>query len=185
MPLFKSHPAPVEEPVHDPALERNPTQKHSLFSRRRSVSPVARTDASLDRADTTGTRRGFFGGRRNSVEADRQGNGTFGRAGSVTSSRRSNSFRSGTGFFGRNNNFKESLHKDPTIIAAREKVSIAEKAEEAADQALIQARTMVREAKDHVRFLEREAIEEAKRAKAKQAVANDISKSAGGLGRHG
>jgi len=86
-------------------------------------------------------------------------------------------------FFARNNNF--NVHKDPTIIAAREKVTFAEKAEAEADRALAAARNMVREARDHVRFLEKEAAEEQKRARAKQAVANDVSKSARGLGRHG
>jgi len=40
------------------------------------------------------------------------------------------------------------------------KTVTAEKAETEADRALLQARDMVREAKDHVRFLEREAAEE-------------------------
>jgi len=70
-------------------------------------------------------------------------------------------------------------------MAARAKVDNAERAEVTADKALLQARGMVREAKDHVRFLEKEAAEENKRAKAKQALANVVSKSARGLGRHG
>ncbi|KAJ7661694.1 hypothetical protein B0H17DRAFT_1094264 [Mycena rosella] len=45
-------------------------------------------------------------------------------------------------------------------MAAREKVTTAERAEADADKALLQARAMVREARDHVRFLEREAAEE-------------------------
>ncbi|KAJ7747319.1 hypothetical protein B0H16DRAFT_928828 [Mycena metata] len=112
------------------------------------------------------------------------------RKGSVFRGRRSSdeesSVRSGSttgSFFARNNNF--NVHKDPTIIAARQKVTFAEKAEAEADRALASARNMVREARDHVRFLEKEAAEEQKRARAKQSVANDVSKSARGLGRHG
>ncbi|KAF8199897.1 hypothetical protein K438DRAFT_1822750 [Mycena galopus ATCC 62051] len=127
---------------------------------------------------------------RNSVDSNRNnnnnnnnGNGNVGRSGSIMSG--NNSVRSGgSGFFGRApNNF--DVHKDPTVMAAREKLTHAENAEAEADRALFQARAMVREAKDHVRMLEREAAAEAKRAKAKQAVSNDVSKSASGLGRHG
>jgi len=76
-------------------------------------------------------------------------------------------------------------HQDSTILAARQKVTDAEDAEKDADRALIQARSMVREAREHVDILEREAREDAKRAKAKQAEAKVVSKSARGLGRHG
>lgn len=49
---------------------------------------------------------------------------------------------------------------DPTIVAARQKVSDAEEAERQADRALIDARTAVREAKQHVKNLEKEVEEE-------------------------
>ncbi|KAJ7071943.1 hypothetical protein C8F01DRAFT_1101928 [Mycena amicta] len=175
MPLFKSHPAPVDEPIANTNVD-TPTRKHTgLFGRRRSVSPVGRTTtsptrASVDHPAATTRRGGFFGGRRNSYDSDGGPNGTVGRANSVTS---------GT------TPLHESIHKDPSIIAAKEKVAIAERSESEADRALHQARAMVREARDHVRVLEREAAAEAKRAQAKQALSNDISKSAGGLGRHG
>ncbi|KAF7315849.1 PALP domain-containing protein [Mycena indigotica] len=190
MPLFKSQPTPAEERVVP--VDNTPTRKHTLFGRRRSVSPSRRTTTSPTRRDVdqpvdgTTRRGGFFGGRRRSVESN-EDRRSIGRASSMTSGRTNGSVRSGngSGFFGRNNILKESIHKDPSIIAAKEKVTFAEKAEVAADEALVQARAMVREAKDHVRLLEREAAEEAKRAKAKQAVSNDISRSAGGLGRHG
>ncbi|KAJ7497769.1 hypothetical protein FB451DRAFT_1121511 [Mycena latifolia] len=142
MPLFKSHPPPTNEP--DPVVD-SPTRKGSMFSRRRSLSPVDDPATNPNHPANANRRGGFFGNRAN--------------------------------------NF--NLHKDPTIIAAREKVTSAEQAEAEADRALLQARAMVREAKDHVRFLEREAAAEAKRAQAKQAVSNDVSKSASGLGRHG
>jgi len=77
------------------------------------------------------------------------------------------------------------LRNDPTITGARQKVSDAEAFEREADRALMQARGAVREAREHVRILEREALEEARRAKAKQAEAKNVSKSARGLGRHG
>jgi hypothetical protein len=55
------------------------------------------------------------------------------------------------------------LHRreeDPSIIAAHERVQSAEVAEQEADRALMQARVAVREAKEHVRRLEKEAAEE-------------------------
>jgi len=70
-------------------------------------------------------------------------------------------------------------------VGARQKVADAETAEREADRALNEARESVREAREHVRLLEREAIEDARRAKAKQAEAKIVSKSARGLGRHG
>ncbi|KAJ7217847.1 hypothetical protein GGX14DRAFT_598252, partial [Mycena pura] len=170
MPLFKSHPA---EP--DPVITAivPPARKGTIFSRHRSSSPPPGP------APAQQTHRGFFSRRRSSDDSSlgaSSGGDRLARGGSMRSG-------GGSGFFARARNF--DVHKDPTIIAAREKVIIAEKAEAEADRALSQARAMVREAKDHVRFLEREAAEEHKRAKAKQAVANDVSRSAAGLGRHG
>lgn len=52
------------------------------------------------------------------------------------------------------------IGRDPTILNAREKVTNAEAAEADADRALLQAREMVKEAREHVKILEREAIEE-------------------------
>ncbi|KAJ7497500.1 hypothetical protein FB451DRAFT_234817 [Mycena latifolia] len=169
MPLFKTH--PVNEP--EPVVE-TPARKGSIFARNRAASP--------EPIPATNHNRGFFSRRRSSDDS------SLGHHSSGSERvNRGNSVRSGTsstgGFFGGRSNF--NVHKDPTIIAAREKVTIAEKAETAADRALLQAREMVREAKEHVRVLEREAAEEHKRAKAKQAVANDVSRTARGLGRHG
>ena len=48
-------------------------------------------------------------------------------------------------------------NQDPAIRNARQKVFDAEHAERAADEALLQARAAVREARDHVKILEREA----------------------------
>lgn len=77
------------------------------------------------------------------------------------------------------------LQDDPSIRGAREKVTDAENAEKEADRALNEARQRVRLARQHVEGLEREAIEDAKRAKAKQAEAKIVKKSAKHLGRHG
>ncbi|KAJ7121288.1 hypothetical protein C8R43DRAFT_76514 [Mycena crocata] len=178
MPLFKSHPPPANEPVVE-----TPTHKGGMFSRRRSLSPAPAPATDPNHPANSPNRRGFFGrGGRGSLDgAERDDH--LARNGSVMSG--SNSVRSGgSSFFGgRTNNF--DVHKDPTILAAREKVTLAERAESEADRALVQARAMVKEARDHVRFLEKEAAEEHKRAKAKQAVSNDVSRSAAGLGRHG
>lgn len=75
-------------------------------------------------------------------------------------------------------------HKeDPSITGARQRVHQAEQAEKEADAALIQARAAVRDAREHVKALEREAEEEARLAKIKQAQAKDISKRGANLGR--
>jgi hypothetical protein len=86
-------------------------------------------------------------------------------------------------FFRRPSSTNQS--NDPSIMAAREKVAGAVALEKDADQALIQARSAVKEAREHVKILEREAATDAKRAKAKQLAAEDISKHALSLGRHG
>ncbi len=55
------------------------------------------------------------------------------------------------------------LHRseeDGSIVAARERVLAAEASERDADRALFQARAAVREAREHVKRLEREAAEE-------------------------
>lgn len=62
---------------------------------------------------------------------------------------------SGTGFFG-----VGGRGKDPSITAAREKLRVAEEREKAADQALLNARQAVAEAREHARRLELEAEEE-------------------------
>ncbi|KAJ5935043.1 hypothetical protein N7454_000933 [Penicillium verhagenii] len=79
------------------------------------------------------------------------------------------------------------LHRtpeDPSIQTAREQVLRAETAEQEADRALILSRRAVKEARDHVKRLEREASEEARLAKIKHDQAKSISKRAKPLGRH-
>ncbi|OBZ70747.1 hypothetical protein A0H81_09356 [Grifola frondosa] len=101
---------------------------------------------------------------------------------------RTNSTRPGSRFFNRHHSSSaDSLHlkKDPTIVAARQKVADAESAESGADRALDQARAAVRRAREHVKILEQEVLAEARHARAKEAEAKTVSKSARGLGRHG
>ena len=78
-----------------------------------------------------------------------------GRSGGFFSRRRS---CSSSDDYGRGNN--KNLKNEPTIRAARQKVTDAEAYEREADRALGAARAAVREAREHVRLLEREALEE-------------------------
>ncbi|KAJ5223957.1 hypothetical protein N7468_008499 [Penicillium chermesinum] len=73
--------------------------------------------------------------------------------------------------------------EDPSIKAAQERVFRAEAAEREADRALIASKRAVQEARDHVKYLEREAAEEARLAKIKQNQAKSISKRAKPLGQ--
>ncbi|KAJ3767849.1 hypothetical protein FB446DRAFT_775316 [Lentinula raphanica] len=139
-----------------PPAQEEPTRKGTLFGRRqRSTSPA--------RSNNTHHTR-------NSSDSD-----SLGRAGST---------RSG-GLFGGRIGGKGFPHNDPSIMAARQKVSEAEDSEKAADHALQQARASVKAARDHVKFLEKEAEDDAHRARLKQAEAKVVSRSARGLGRHG
>ncbi|EMD33703.1 hypothetical protein CERSUDRAFT_117778 [Gelatoporia subvermispora B] len=109
----------------------------------------------------------------------------------TTDSTRTASTRSSGGFFSRRRSMSPSparyddIKNEPSIVAARQKVNDAEAAESEADRALNMARASVREAQDHVRRLEQEALEEARRAKAKQAEAKNVSKRSRNLGRFG
>lgn len=79
--------------------------------------------------------------------------------------------------------FRRGRAEDPDIVDARQRVAAAEKAERDADAALMQARTAVKAAREHVRQLERDAAEEARLAKIKQGQAKDLSNRAKPLGR--
>ncbi|KAH8596092.1 hypothetical protein B0O99DRAFT_593931 [Bisporella sp. PMI_857] len=76
-------------------------------------------------------------------------------------------------------------HEDSSITRARNQVLTAEAAEKEADKALNNARIAVRNARDHVKLLEREAAEEARLAKIKQKQAGALGKRGNLLGRHG
>ncbi|KAF8813897.1 hypothetical protein BYT27DRAFT_7060738, partial [Phlegmacium glaucopus] len=137
----------------------SPTRKRSIFSSNSRDSTHDPTH------DNSSTRSGLFRRHRsNSSEYESTGEG---------SSR----------FFGLRRN--DNIENDPTIRRALKKVADAEKAEKQADIALIDARQRVRDAQEHVRILEQEALEGAKLAKAKQAQSKMVSRSAKALGRHG
>ena len=135
--------------------DQSPQRNRSLFSRNRSASPPADTRSTTTNGSNTRS-GGFFGSLR---------------------SRSSDSSLEQT--------TKRNISRDPSIAAARMKVADAESAERAADDALAQARSAVKAAREHVKILENEALEDARRAKAKQAEARNVSKSARSLGRHG
>jgi len=120
-------------------------------------------------------RRGFFSRRRSSSLSSSDLDNRNGHHGSNKLSH--GSTRSSGGMFHRN-------HEDPSIVSARERVLQAETAERDADRALMQAKASVKEARNHVKMLEKEAEEEARLAKIKQNQARDISKRAKPLGRH-
>ena len=81
-----------------------------------------------------------------------------GRSGGFFSRRRSTSSDTDTGT--NNGSGSLDLRNDRSIIAARNKVTDAEAAERAADEALMQARAAVRGAREHVKLLERDALEQ-------------------------
>ncbi|KAK3396655.1 hypothetical protein B0T20DRAFT_276454 [Sordaria brevicollis] len=158
MPLFSRHaePEPAPAPVHhEPA-----PKKHSLFggSHHRSPSPQSPTysSSSSDRHRSTSRDSGTGTQRKGSLLSRTFGNGP------------------GT-----------NRDVDPSIMQARERVMMAEAAERDADRALMAARESVRQAREHVRALELEAQEEARRAKIKQYHAKEVSKMGKKLGRHG
>lgn len=115
-----------------------------LFSRR-SEEDVAPAAPQNTVAEEPPHRRSTLFGRRRSVSPV-----------STTGTKRStNSLSSPSrrGFLHRNG-------ADPTIRAAHDRVMSAETAEREADKALLHARAMVKEAREHVARLEREAAEE-------------------------
>jgi len=182
--IFSSHrsevaPAPAVQPVHE-------ERKHGLFgSRRQEAAPVA---AAQPVHEERPKRHGLFGRSPSPSPSSSTRN--------TSSTRRTSPDRDG-GIFRRSTDASSNrgiLHRsfgngnadlDPSIVQARERVMLAEGAEREADRALIAARESVREARDHVRRLELEAEEEARRAKIKQHQARDISKRGKQLGRHG
>lgn len=132
MPLFhKSSPPPPPAPASPPNRSR------SLFSRNRDNHDQyqnANVNGQYDEVDHhngSGRSGGFFSRRRSSSSSS----SSEGRRGS-------------------------NLRSDPSILSARQKVNDAEAFEREADRALGQARAAVREARDHVKMLEREALDE-------------------------
>src|SRR4051812_41177288 len=121
---------------------------HGLFgsgSRRRSVSPSPSTNTNYT-TTTYNTTNGSSIFRRSSDVGNSPRRGVLSRT------------------FGHGND----ADLDPSIVAARERVMGAEAAEREADRALEASRAAIRAAREHVRQLELEAKEEARRAKIKQ-----------------
>ncbi|KAK4227362.1 hypothetical protein QBC38DRAFT_194271 [Podospora fimiseda] len=163
MPFFSRSSEPVHEPAPQP-IHEEPPKRHGLFGRYRSPSPT--TTTSSHSARNTSVERGQNGVYRSSTDASN----------STSTGRRGLLSRS----FGNGNN----VEMDPSIVAARERVMSAERAEREADRALMAARESVREAREHVRRLELEAQEEARRAMIKQQQAKEMSKRGKQLGRY-
>ncbi|KAK4117865.1 hypothetical protein N656DRAFT_794287 [Canariomyces notabilis] len=180
MPLFSrhAHEQPVQEPVHAPVYEERP-KKHGLFGSRHQSPPPSQTQAMPAHRQVSPDRDHHSGGGifRRSTNASNSTTTTTSTS-STTGGRRSSLLHRTFG----NGNIAEM---DPTIVAARERVMSAEAAEREADRALIAARESVREAREHVRRLELEAEEEARRAKIKQQQAKEVSKRGKQLGRYG
>lgn len=139
MPFFKPDPEP-DTWANRQAVASPQSRIGSMFSsNQRSLSP----DDAVTRS--TSNRQGFFG-RSHSPVSSSSDSSSIGRKDNT-------SWTTGGSFFGRGSG-------DSTISAARQKVADAEAAEKRADRALLQARAMVKEAREHVKILEREAAEE-------------------------
>jgi len=163
--------APVE-PVPTTTTHGRHSGHHGM---RRRSSSLSSSDLETNRKSSGGFFNRGSSRRSTSSERLRHHNTTSNRHSTGKLSRTSGS---GGGLFSR------STPEDPTIAHARERVMSAENAEREADRALVQARAAVREAREHIKLLEREAAEEARLAKIKQGHARDISKRAKPLGRH-
>ncbi|KAJ5413930.1 hypothetical protein N7509_000557 [Penicillium cosmopolitanum] len=140
---------------------------------RDSIASSSSSGHSIDEPHQAHRSNSLFGGRSTHSEH------------SSRSSRSSRSSNSGAAHHSRRHHslFQRSP-EDPSIQAAREQVFRAETAEREADKALMASKLAVKEARDHVKSIEREAAEEARMAKIKQDQAKSISKRAKPLGRH-
>ncbi|KAK5044682.1 hypothetical protein LTR84_010574 [Exophiala bonariae] len=164
--------APVE-PVPATTTHGRHSGHHGL---RRRSSSLSSSDLETNRKSSGG----FFnrGSSRRSTSSERLRHHNTTPSNRHSTGKLSRTSGSGGGLFSR------GTPEDPTIAHARERVMSAENAEREADRALVQARAAVREAREHIKLLEREAAEEARLAKIKQGHARDISKRAKPLGRH-
>ncbi|KAI0302682.1 hypothetical protein BC826DRAFT_985671 [Russula brevipes] len=177
MPLFSSR----RKPLSSSRRKDTPSPVRSVSPPNRSRGPLSRSSRPTARAeDRSGSSLSESsarhsrphdsydsgGSHRNETDTGRRSRGLFGR-------RRARSFD------------RHDLAHDQTLLNARARVADAEAAERGADAALNAARSAIREARDHVKMLEREAVDEGKRAKRKQAEARNVRKTARHLGRHG
>ncbi|TLS22265.1 uncharacterized protein PpBr36_09859 [Pyricularia pennisetigena] len=181
MPLFSRHEPPKEEVVVQEPVRQ---ERRGLFGRKRSVSPVptarrtsAPAPAPMAAHNTSPTGRdggGFFNRHRRSVDANSVSSMSTASTSASPPRRRSTLLSR-----------RHHDTTDPSILAARERIMGAEEAERQADRALDIARREVRDARDHIVALEREAKEQARLAKIKEQGAREVSKRGKALGRHG
>lgn len=114
--------------------------------------PLLRSNQPNAVQETSPTRKGGIFSSRSHENIERSASDTT-KSNSFFGSRRHSSDSNGSrSFF--------ASKSDPVLAAGRQKVADAEKAEKAADKALSLARSSVREAKDHVQQLEKNALEE-------------------------
>ncbi len=180
MPFFGStrHPAPEPEPVPEPEPRRG------LFHRNREPEYAA----PVHHEPVHEKKHGLFGRRtsspspppagRHSMSSNSSGHSHHG--GSMS---RTGTLQKGGRHGGMMSRLRGDNDVDPSIAEARERVLGAEAAEIEADRALDAARMRVREAREHMKIIEEEAREDARRAKIKQAQAADLTKRGKGLGR--
>ncbi|KAK3290282.1 uncharacterized protein B0H64DRAFT_61977 [Chaetomium fimeti] len=174
MGLFSRH----AEPAHEPAPQPQPTyeeppRRHGLFGSKHHSPTHAPTNATHSTRSSTTT-----------SSPDRSTGGIFRRSTDASHNPSGHQRGSGNGLLHRTFGNGNREEMDPSIVHARERVMGAEAAEMEADRALIAARESVREAREHVRMLELEAKEEARRAKIKEHHAKEFSKRGKMLGRH-
>ncbi|OAA70337.1 hypothetical protein ISF_02311 [Cordyceps fumosorosea ARSEF 2679] len=177
MPLFHSR---RDEPV-EPVIEEPVAKKHGLFHSRRDPSP-ART-ASTTPSSGTGHDLRNHGSNRGSFFRRSHDDATTAVNDDPSPKRSPSLLHKGLHRMGVGRDDERDL--DPSILRAREHVMSAEAAEEEADRALDAARRRVGEAREHVRRLEEETAEDARRARIKQHHAAEVSKRGKVLGRHG
>lgn len=178
MGLFSRHAesGPQPQPVYE-----EPPRKQGLFSRH--AEPAPRQQSAYE--EQPAKKHGLFGGRHHSPNRDLSTTTRSTRSSvSSTSPDRTNGHGSRGGLLHRSfgNGNRDAM--DPSILQARERVMSAENAEREADRALMAARESTREAREHVRRLELEAKEDARKAKIKQHHAKEVSKRGKQLGRH-
>jgi hypothetical protein len=142
MPLFGRNSAnstQTSPAVHHDTVAEEPNRRSGggVFGRHRTTDPAVDHPTTTD---TNGHHGGLFGRHHTTDPA-------------VNYPTTTNTNGHHGGLFHRN-------AEDPSILAARERVMSAEAAERDADKALHNARMAVREARDHVKRLEREAAEE-------------------------
>ncbi|EHA46475.1 hypothetical protein MGG_02581 [Pyricularia oryzae 70-15] len=165
MPLFSRHEPPKEEVVVQEPVRQ---ERRGLFGRKRSVSPVPTARR------TSRERGGLFNRRRRSVDTNSVSSMSTASTSASPPRRRSTLLSR-----------RHGDTTDPSILAARERIMGAEEAERQADRALDIARREVRDARDQILALEREAKEQARLAKIKEQGAREVSKRGKALGRHG